>query len=45
MATRTLTLTTICPPTPARRDECNQCVRDRLLVTPGVRNVTFTNCD
>ncbi|MEA2734722.1 MAG: Zn2+/Cd2+-exporting ATPase [Humisphaera sp.] len=45
MATRTLTLTTICPPAPARRDECNQCVRDRLLVTPGVRNVTFTNCD
>jgi len=43
MATRTLTLNTICPPEPARRAECNQCLRDRLLVTPGVRNVTFTD--
>jgi Cd2+/Zn2+-exporting ATPase len=42
MATRTLTLATICPPEPARRDECNQCLRDRLLSTVGVRNVTFT---
>jgi len=43
MATRTLTLNTICPPEPQRRDECNQCLRDRLLVTPGVRNVTFSD--
>ena len=43
MATRTLTLNTICPPEPARRAECNQCLRDRLLVTPGVRNVTFSD--
>ena len=42
MATRTLTLTTLCPPEPQRRDECNHCLRDRLLVTPGVRSVTFT---
>jgi Cd2+/Zn2+-exporting ATPase len=43
MATRTLTLNTICPPEPQRRAECNQCLRDRLLVTPGVRNVTFSD--
>lgn len=42
MATRTLTLTTLCPPEPARREECGRCVRDRLLATAGVRNVSFT---
>ena len=37
MATRTLTISHVCPPEPHRRDECAGCLRDRLLATPGVR--------
>ena len=39
MATRTLRISTVCPPERATRQQCVQCLRDRLLRTPGVRNV------
>src|SRR5439155_19408760 len=43
MATRTLTLSAECPPQPEQRSQCGRCLRDRLLITPGVRDVTL-NC-
>ena len=39
MATRTLTLPTLCPPEPNHREQCAACLRERLLATPGVRHV------
>ena len=39
MATRTLTLRSQCPDDPAERMRCGRCLRERLLATPGVRNV------
>lgn len=39
MAIRSLRLATLCPPEPARREQCASCLRERLLATPGVRHV------
>jgi Cd2+/Zn2+-exporting ATPase len=43
MATRSLVISTISAPDPAKQEQCGRCLRDRLLVTPGVRKVTLTS--
>src|SRR4051812_44920306 len=43
MATHTLSVTAVCPTDPLRRDECSQCLRERLGATPGVRRVTLNH--
>jgi Cd2+/Zn2+-exporting ATPase len=45
MATRTVRLDAIYPAEPDKRQRCCQCVRERLLATPGVRNVNLHDAD
>src|SRR4029079_7275616 len=39
MATRTIHLPATCPDDAAHREVCGRCLRERMLVTPGIRNV------
>jgi Cd2+/Zn2+-exporting ATPase len=41
MATQTLKLPATCPPSAIEREKCNDCLRDRFGLTPGIREVTF----
>ena len=39
MATRTVSIATVYPPEPQTRQQCADCLRERLSATPGVRRV------
>src|SRR5438477_12153902 len=41
MAIRTLQIPATCPSEPKERRQCGRCLRERLLVTPGIRNATL----
>jgi Cd2+/Zn2+-exporting ATPase len=41
MSTRTIHLPATCPEEPGHREVCARCLKDRLLVTPGIRSVSM----
>src|SRR5215213_11915436 len=45
MATRTVRIDAIYPSAPEERQRCCDCVRERLLATPGVRKVDLHGAD
>ena len=43
MATQTVRLATVYPPEPGNRQQCADCLKERLLITPGVRGVEISD--